>query len=104
MASRSRERSGVKSSTAKLMVIELDGKRLTVDNSVMTLRERQLLRAEILKLPAEADWMDWTAGGVWIALRRDDPTITFDEVCDSLTVGDISDLEMVEPEADDPEA
>lgn len=104
MASRGRERSGVKSASSKLMTIELNGERLVIDNASMTLRERQVLRAELAKLPAEADSMDWTAGAVWIALRRTDPSVTFDDVCDSLTIGDIGDLEMVEPEVDDPEA
>lgn len=103
MASSARDRSGVKS-TSKLMAIELNGERLTIDNTVMTLRERAMLRAELAKLPVEADQMDWTAGAVWIALRRTDPTVTFDDVYDSLTIADIGDLEMVEPGADDPEA
>ena len=62
-----------------------------------------MLRAELAKLAVEADYQDWVAGGVWIAMRRSDPTLTFDEVCDSLTVGDVADLEMVDPEPTDPE-
>jgi hypothetical protein len=44
------------------------------------------------------------AGGPAALLRRTDPSVTFEEVCDSLTVSDYGDMQIVEPEADDPEA
>lgn len=99
---RGRERSA--KAPERLIVIEVNGETLTIDNRSMTMRERQVLRAELAKLPVEADQQDWVAGAVWIAMRRNDPTITFDDVCDSLTVGDVSDLEVIEPEGDSPEA
>lgn len=99
---RGRDRSG--KTPDRLMVIEVNGEPLTIDNRAMTMRERQVLRAELAKLPVEPDQQDWVTGAVWIAMRRNDPALTFDEVCESLTVGDVSDLEMVDPEADSPEA
>ena len=89
---------------SRLMAIEVNGQRVTIDNRSMTMRERQTLRAELAKLPVEPDQQDWIAGAVWIALRRDDEKLTFDDVCNSLTIGDVSDLEIIEPEADSPEA
>lgn len=103
MASRSRERSG-KAGSSKLLAIEVNGERLTIDTKAMTMRERQLLRRELATIGVEPDTMDWTAGAVWIALRRTDPTITFEDVCDSLTVDDLQGVEMVDADGADPEA
>jgi hypothetical protein len=103
MASRGRERSGGTKTSTKLLAIEVNGERVTIDTRAMTIRERQTLRAELAKLPVDADQQDWIAGAVWIALRRDTPDLTFGEVCDSLTIGDVSDLEYLDSEADSPE-
>ena len=102
--SRGRERSGKPKSAERLLAIEVNGERVTIDARVMTMRERVLLRAELAKLPVEADEMDWTVGAVWIAMRRNDETLTFDDVLDSVTLGDVLDREAVEPEVDSPEA
>jgi hypothetical protein len=101
--SKARERSGGAKSDDRLMALEVNGERLVIDNRAMTIRERRILRAELAKLPVEPDTQDWVAGGAWIALRRTEPDISYDEVCDSITVGDVSDLEMIEAEASDPE-
>lgn len=86
------------------MAIEVNGQTVTIDTRAMTMRERQMLRAELAKLPVEPDEMDWTVGAVWISLRHNDPDLTFEQVCDSVTLGDILDREAIEPEADSPEA
>lgn len=107
MGSRGRDRSnadrGIKPA-GSLIAIEVNGERVVIDSRAMTMRERSVLRAELAKLPVEADNMDWTVGAVWIAMRRTDPDLTFDEVLDSVTVGDIADRELVDAEADSPEA
>lgn len=100
--SKARERSGGAKAKPKLMAVEVNGERLVIDPQAMTLRERQVMRAEQAKL-TNPDYMDAVAGQVWIAMRRADPTLTFDEVYDSLTVADVNGLEQVESEPDDPE-
>ena len=102
--SKARERSGTSSKLAPPLAIEVNGERVVIDNSTMTIRERQTLRAALAQLPVEADQMDWTAGAVWIALRRQNPDLTFDEVLDSVTIGDVLDVERVEADPTDPEA
>lgn len=86
-----------------VIAVEIDGERLVIDNRAMTIRERQLVRRELAQI-ANPDRMDWIAGAVWIARRRTDPNVTFDDICDALTIGDIEDVEIVEPESDSPEA
>jgi len=103
---RGRERSGGnRSSTAAApLSIEVDGEPVVVDTAMMSLRERQVLRAELAKLPAEPDQMDWLAGGAWITLRRNDPALTLDDVMDAITISDFYDAERVEVGGDSPEA
>jgi len=106
MASKGRERSGGSetASTRRLLTITVNGEVLTIDPTAMSLRERQHMRAELAKLEVDADWMDQIAGQVWVAMRRTEPTITFEEVLDALDVNDVANLEWVDPEADSPEA
>lgn len=104
MAGRGRERSGGGKSAEKLLAIEVNGQPVTIDVRAMSMRERVLLRSELAKLPVEADEMDFRVGAVWIALRRDDESLSFDEVLGSVTVGDMLDPLVVDAEADSPEA
>ena len=101
---RGRERSGAGKAAERLMAIEVNGEKITVDVRSMSMRERSVLRAALAQLPVEPDEVDWTVGAVWIAMRRNDPTLTFDDVLDAVTVGDVLDREPVEAEADSPEA
>lgn len=102
--SRGRERSGKPKSAERLLAYEVNGERVVVDVRAMTMRERSELRHALSTLPVEADEVDWQVGAVWIALRRKDSSITFDEVFDSMTLGEMLDREPVDPEADSPEA
>lgn len=88
----------------KLLAVEVDGRKVTVDQRSLTIRESQLLRAELAKIGVEPSADDWFAGVLWITLRRDDPALTYAEVCDSLTVGAVRDANLVEAEPDAPEA
>jgi hypothetical protein len=101
--SKARERTdGASSRAKKLMAVEVNGERLIIDPQAQTLRERQLMRAELGKL-TDPDYMDAIAGQVWVAMRRNDPSIEFSDVYDSMTVADVNGLETVDPEPDDPE-
>ncbi len=104
MAGRGRERSGGGKTAERLLAIEVNGEQVLIDHRAMSMRERQILRAELAKLPVEPDEMDWTAGAVWISLRRNDPDLTFETVCESITVADMAARTLVDPEADSPEA
>lgn len=92
-----------KTPARKLLVLQVNGQPLTVDAKAMTIRERQLARAELAKLP-NADHMDFTMASIWIALRRDDKTLTFEEACEAFTVEQLENAEYVDPEGDTPEA
>jgi hypothetical protein len=104
MASRGRERSGGGKAAEKLLAIEVNGTPVTIDARAMSMRERVLLRAELAKLPVDPDEFDFRVGAVWIAMRRDDENLTFDDVLGSVTVGDMLDPIVVDAEADSPEA
>jgi hypothetical protein len=103
MVSKARERSGKSATAEKLMAIEVNGERLVIDTKAMTIAERQLVRGELAKLPAP-DSTDSLVGAIWIRLREKDETLTFAEVCESLTVGDMDAIEFFEAETDTPEA
>jgi hypothetical protein len=102
--SKARERTKGTKASERLMALEVNGQRVTIDHRAMTMRERQTLRAELAKLPVEPDELDWVTGAVWIALRRDDAELTFEQVCDSITVGDMQARTLVDAEVDSPEA
>jgi hypothetical protein len=89
---------------ARLLAVEIDGRKVTVDQRSLTIRESQLLRAELDKIGVKPGSNDWFAGLVWITLRRDNATLTYAQVCESLTIGEVEDAEFVEAEADAPEA
>lgn len=99
---RDRSGKGRGGATSGVIAVEINGERLVIDNRAMTIRERQLVRHELAAI-TNPDRMDWIAGAVWIARRRTDPTVTYDDVCEALTIGDIDDVELVEPESDSPE-
>jgi len=99
--STARERSGITSS-ADLVTIKVNGDPVVIDQRTLTMRERQQIKAELHKLDYPADDMDALMGAVWIVMRRSDPTLKYVEVCESITVGDLSEAEMVEA-ADSPE-
>lgn len=93
-------------SDAKLKVT-LNGVEVVIDPRTLTMRERQLIRSEIAKmvkeLGIESDDQDILCGTVWAVVRRTDPTISFGEVADQMTIGTLSDAEQIDG-ADDPEA
>lgn len=88
MASKGRERSNIASAATELLVIRVAGNEVVIDASTLTMRERQTMKAALGKLD-EPDDLDATVASIWIVMRRDDPTLTFEEVCDSITLADI---------------
>ena len=94
MASRGRERSG--KADLPTVTILVNGTPITVDQRTLTMRERQQVRAEMGKLAKqgiEPDELDNLAGVIWIVMRRDDQSLTYEQVCESFDMGDLLDAE-----------
>jgi len=96
MASRGRERSGVTPADLPVAVIRVAGQEVTIDQRTMTMRERQAMRAALATV-AEPDDLDALCATIWVVMRRDDPSLTFESVCDSITLADLADATTVEP-------
>lgn len=93
--------------------VRVDGVDVAVDHRTFTLAERRASRAAVLALTdgddLQPDEADALGALVWIVLRRSTPDLTFAEVLESLTVGDLADAEPLnvaelEDRDDDPEA
>jgi len=97
-----RERSGIQSQTGDTLVIRVSigGNTpidVVVDPSTLTLMERRRIKIEMAKLGYEPDQTDMLAGSIWVVMQRDDLALTYDEVCESITFGDMQDPTLVEP-------
>lgn len=87
------------------MKVAIDGQELIVDVRTLTGRDRRLMKAELAKLDYPADDEDFLYAAIWVVLRRSRPDVTFDEVLDAVTLGDLMDAEVGDVEGDDsPEA
>ena len=91
--------------------VNVNGDTVEVDQRTFTLAERRASRVALLAQSNDDDLApdetDAIAALVWIVLRRSDETLTLDEVCASLTVGDLANAETVKGDGnqdDDPEA
>jgi len=84
----------------------VNGEAVVVDPSTLTGRERQLMkRALATSIEGEPDALDGLYAGLWVTMRRTDETLTFDEVLDAVTIGDLNAAEKVASGDDDsPEA
>jgi hypothetical protein len=106
MASQAREQSGKGGSSRDVLTIKVtlgDGEERTVvcDPNTMTLMERRHVKVELGKLGYEPDETDMLAAAIWIAMRRDDASVTFDEVCESITFEQLTDPDLVAPDQQD---
>jgi len=93
--------------------VKVNGEEVEVDHRTFTLAERRASRTAVLKLsdgddlaPDEADAL---AALVWVVLRRSTPDLPFEDVLESLTIGDLADAEPlsvddIEDRDDNPEA
>jgi hypothetical protein len=94
---------GLSGATQAVVTLRVDGQEVTVDQRTLTMSERQLVRRTLAKVE-ESDELDALVAVVWIVLRRSRPELTFDEVCDSITAGDLADAEIVDdPDETSPE-
>jgi hypothetical protein len=98
--STARERSGIQL-PGKLTAVEVAGERIVIDVRAMTIRERQMARAEVGKLE-NPDEIDSQVAAIWITLRRRNPELTFADLCDSLTLNELDTIEQIE-DTDSPE-
>ena len=85
-----RERSGIQSATSPVVTLNVNGSPVTIDQRTLTMSERQAVKREIAKLDYESDDLDVLCATIWVVMRRDDPALTFVDVCDSLTLESLS--------------
>lgn len=104
MASRGRERSGKgDGKAAPVVAIRVAGRDVVIDQRTLTIRERQAMRGAMASLD-DPDDLDALTATIWVVLRRDEPSLTFEDVCDSLTIGDLADAAEAQPDESDPES
>lgn len=93
--------------------VVVNGEAVEVDQRTFTLAERRASRVALLAQSNDDDLApdetDAIAALVWTVLRRSDKDLTLDDVCASLTVGDLAGAETIEADDltnrdDDPEA
>lgn len=93
--------------------VTVNGDTVEVDQRTFTLAERRASRVALLAQSngddLAPDETDAIAALVWTVLRRSDKELTLDDVCGSLTVGDLAGAETVKADEqsnqdDDPEA
>ena len=93
--------------------VTVNGDTVEVDQRTFTLAERRASRVALLAQSSDDDLApdetDAIAALVWTVLRRSDKELTLDDVCASLTVGDLAGAEPVKADDqsnqdDDPEA
>lgn len=84
----------------------VDGVEVVVDVRTFTMRERKEMRqAMVATFGDTADEMDALTAGIWIAVRRDRPDVTLDDIADVLTLNDLLEAEPVDEREDgSPEA
>lgn len=91
--------------------VTVNGDTVEVDQRTFTLAERRASRVALLAQSNDDDLApdetDAIAALVWTVLRRSDESLTLEDVCASLTVGDLANAETVKGDGnqdDDPEA
>ena len=93
--------------------VTVNGDTVEVDQRTFTLAERRASRVALLAQSNDDDLApdetDAVAALVWTVLRRSDKELTLEDVCASLTVGDLASAEPVKADDqsnqdDDPEA
>ena len=93
--------------------VTVNGDTVEVDQRTFTLAERRASRVALLAQSNDDDLApdetDAIAALVWTVLRRADKELTLEDVCASLTVGDLASAETINADDlsnqdDDPEA
>ena len=80
--------------------VTVNGEEVVIDPMTFTGRERQRMRSVLAKLDYEADGGDVMFASIWVVLARTDPTVTFDDVLDSVTMADIAGADTANVEDD----
>jgi hypothetical protein len=96
--SKGRERSGVASATP-ILALMVNDEQVTIDQRTLTMKERQVMKAALAKLDYEPDDMDALTATIWVVMRRTDPALTFDEVCEAITLESLADATEVDETA-----
>ena len=88
------------SETMPVVRVMVNGEPVVVNSATFTGRERQLMKKELAGIGYEPDGEDAMFAAIWVVMRRNDPSLKFEDVLDSITSGDFADAEQV-TEADD---
>jgi hypothetical protein len=101
MASTARQRSGIKPKD-NLATVRIHGEEIVVDAATLTMAEKQAGRKALHGLGYPPDDDDRFMAVLWVVMRRSNPKLSFDELCESITEADVEAVE--EPEdVDSPE-
>jgi exonuclease I len=96
----------MKAKDLPVATIKVNGVPVTIDHRTLSIREKQRVGAALAKLKNdspgyEPDGLDDLAATIWVVMARTDPSITFDDVCSSLTLENL--VEIEEAEVNSPE-
>jgi IMP cyclohydrolase len=80
----------VQSAATPVVVLNVNGQPVTVDQRTLTMSERQAVKSVLAKLDYESDDLDALCATIWVVMRRTDPALTFAEVCDAITLESLS--------------
>jgi hypothetical protein len=84
--------------------IRVNGVEVVIDPMTLTLREQQQVKGALAKLDYPADENDMLAATIWVIMRRQDTSLTFDDVCGAITLADIAAAAPTTSDPSDPEA
>ncbi len=80
------------------------GRDVVIDPDTLTMGERSQMKRVLAQLGYEPDDTDVLVGTIWVVMRRADPELTFEEVCDAITIADMDKMDaQVGGALDDPE-
>lgn len=90
-----------KTKVSNVMKIVVNGEDVFVDPGTLTGTERQLMKRALAGLGYEPDGQDALYASIWVVMRRSDPALTFEDVCDAITFNDLGAARTVDVSEDD---
>ncbi len=90
-----------KTKVSNVMKIVVNGEDVFIDPATLTGTERQLMKRALAGLGYEPDGTDALYASIWVVMRRTDPALTFENVCDAVTFSVLADATKVDQSEDD---
>lgn len=89
---------------AGVLRVVIEGVAIDIDGRTITMKENERAKAALRIAGYEPDFENRAASRAWVVACRTFPELTFDEMMDAMTIGDLQEV-MTEKDADDsPEA